>query len=84
VNTPSVLFDGAVSLRDLCYNGKVVGLANEINRFFSARSAAGVCSNDPAFNVSWPAVPAAHPDSSHEPNGSFMLAIEDVRTMFGP
>ena len=63
VNTPPVLFGGAVSLKDLCYDGNVVGwLANEINRLFQARIAAGVCCNDPAFNISWPGVPAAYPD----------------------
>ena len=42
VNTPPVLFDGAVSLKDLCYDGNVVGwLAHEINRLFQPESAPG-------------------------------------------
>ena len=37
-----VLFDGAVSLKDLCYDGNVVGwLAHEINRLFQPESAPG-------------------------------------------
>src|SRR5712664_3614929 len=59
VNTPPVLFDGAVSLKDPCYTGYVVGwLAHEITRLFQPELAAGVCCNDPAFNISWPGVPA--------------------------
>ena len=39
VNTLPVLFDGAVSLKDHCYDGNVVGwLAHEINRLFQPES----------------------------------------------
>ncbi len=43
-----------------------------------------LCCDDPAFNISWPDVAAAFPTSSHDTSGSFMLAVEDVTTMFGP
>ena len=41
VNTPPVPFDGAVSLKDLCYDGNVVRwLAHEINRLFQVEAPA--------------------------------------------
>jgi hypothetical protein len=61
VNTP-VLFDGAVSLKIFVTTGTSwVGWRMRSTACFS-QFAAGVCCNDPAFNISWPGVPAAYPD----------------------
>jgi len=80
-----VLFDGAVSLKDLCYDGNVVGwLAHEINRLFQPESPPACAATIQRSTFAGRACLPHIPTSFHEPNGSFMLAVEDVTTMFGP
>jgi hypothetical protein len=85
VNTPPVPFDGAVFVKDLCYNGNVIGwLANEINRLFQPESPPECAVTIQHSTLAGRACLPHIPTSFHEQNRSFMLAVEDVTTMFGP
>jgi hypothetical protein len=83
VNTPPVLFDGAVSLKDLVTTGTSwVGWRMRSTACFSQnrrRRVLQIQRSTLAGRACRPHIPT----SFHEPNGSFMLGV-DVTTMFGP